>query len=221
MIFSNVVLLLLTASADSPLPIEEDPRHRLEFRNEFVRVFDVRIGPGDATLFHTHVHDGVGLKLSDARIRDEVLDGKAEVITVARGTVNFSHRPGPLNHRVINIGTTPFLNTFVEILPISGSRSTTPLPALAPGHELVLENERVRVARRVLAPEQSIAVDARAPGGLTVALSDGAIAIESEGEDATTVTFERGNTRWHEGGSKSSWKYVGDDSFETVTIELK
>src|SRR6185503_14059230 len=96
--------------AQSPVPIEKEPRHRLKFSNQYVRVFHVVIPPGDKSLFHTHLSDGLSVRLADASIRDEVLGGAAEDISVKRGEVTFGYRPGPLTHRVSCTSNTPFRN---------------------------------------------------------------------------------------------------------------
>jgi len=62
--YAVVAWLLIQAAApvlpaQSPVPIEKEPRHRLKFENQFVRVFDVLIPPGDDSLFHIHIYDGV------------------------------------------------------------------------------------------------------------------------------------------------------------------
>lgn len=63
--------LLLPASAPSPVPIEKEPRHRLTFSNQYVRLFHVLIPSGDTSLFHTHVNEkalafgGKGIALHD------------------------------------------------------------------------------------------------------------------------------------------------------------
>src|SRR5215204_1174014 len=101
-----LLALLLPAPGQTPVPVEKEPRHRLKFENRYVRVFDVLIPTKDTSLFHTHVHDGVGIKLTDARIRDEPAGGSPDDITVTRGAVSFALRPSPLTHRVGNIGET-------------------------------------------------------------------------------------------------------------------
>src|SRR5215207_11505010 len=91
-----LLALLLPASGQAPVPVEKEPRHRLKFENRYVRVFDVLITAKDRSLFHTHVYDGVGIKLTDARIRDEPTGGSQDDLTVTRGEVSFAPRPSPL-----------------------------------------------------------------------------------------------------------------------------
>ncbi|MBA3356288.1 MAG: hypothetical protein H0U18_10230 [Pyrinomonadaceae bacterium] len=213
--------LLPPASAQSPVPIEKEPRHRLKFENQYVRVFDVFIPPNDTSLFHTHVNDGLSVRLADARIRDEALDGTPEDITVKRGAVSFALRPSPLTHRVSNIGITPFRNIFVEVLPSASMSPSAPPPELLAGHTLVLENERVRMSRLVLAPGQSAELHTHALRGLGVAVSEGRVAVISGGRRVRTVKFKPGDTQWHEGGTKYTLRNVDSTTFEAVEIELK
>ena len=169
----------LPASAQSPVPIEKEPRHRIKFSNQYVRVFNVLIPPGDTSLVHTHVNDGLSVRLADARIRDEAQGVSPVEITVKRGDVSFGYQPSPLTHRVSNIGGTPFRNIFVEVLPSAGMPSGVPPQALAVGETLVLENHRVRVSRLILAPGQSTELHTHVLQSLGVAVSQGTIAVES------------------------------------------
>jgi hypothetical protein len=61
-------LALGTASVAfaEPVPIEQEPRHRLVFENRHVRFFDVRLEPGYQALYHSHVHDGVFVNIEPA-----------------------------------------------------------------------------------------------------------------------------------------------------------
>lgn len=219
--------LLSLAPTQSPVPIEKEPRHRLKFENHHLRVFDVFIPPGDTALFHTHVNDGVGIRLTDARIRDEALGGTPDdsplkpVIPVKRGAVSFSHYPSPFTHRVSNIGSTPFRNILVEVLPSTGMSSNASSLTNVAGHTLVLENDRVRVFRLVLAPGQSTELHTHARRSLGVAVSEGRVAVEVPGKKIRTVKFKPGDTQWHEGGTKHSFKNIGSITFEAVDIELK
>jgi len=206
--------------AQSAVPIEKEPRHRLKFSNQYARVFHVVIPPGDTSLFHTHLNDGLSVRLADASIRDEALGGAPEDISVKRGDVTFGYRPSPLTHRVSCTGNTPFRNIFVEVLPPAGRQRGAPLQALVAGQVLLLENERVRMSRLVLAPGQSIELAPARPG-LRVAVSEGRLSIEISGEKVRTLKFKPGDTQWHETEKKQVLRNVGSAPFEAVEIELK
>jgi len=40
-----------------PMPFQEEPHHHWKFENQYVRVFEVMLAPGESTLFHTHSSD--------------------------------------------------------------------------------------------------------------------------------------------------------------------
>ena len=215
------LVLLAPETAQAPVSIEMEPRHHLEFQNEYVRLFYVRIAPGDTTLFHTHVNDNVGVKLTDAELSDVVPGGNPEMILVNQGAVGFGHYPTPLTHSVSNVGSTPFHNMLVEILPSKGAPSTAPSLANAGGYTLDMENERVRILRLVLAPGQSTEEHSHALQGVSVVITEGKIAVDLPGRETETVTFKPGDYRWHEGGMRHSLRNVGSGTFEAVEIELK
>ena len=213
--------LLAPATAQAPVSIEKEPRHHLEFQNRYVRLFYVRIAPGDTTLFHTHVNDNVGVKLTDAELSDVVPEGNPEMILVNRGAVGFGHYPTPLTHSVSNVGSTPFHNMLVEIFPSNAVPFTAPPPADVAGHTLEMENERVRIFRLVLAPGRSTEEHSHALHGLEVVITEGTIAVDRPGTKTETVTFNPGDYRWHQGGMRHSLRNVGSATFEAVEIELK
>lgn len=211
----------LNVAVQSPVPITNEPRHHLKFQNQYVRMFYVFIPPGERTLFHTHVNDGIGIKLTDAQIRDEVLGDTADDSFVTRGAVGFSHYASPLSHRVINIGSTPFRNIFVEVLSTTDMPSNTPSLANVIGRTIVLENDRVRVMRLVLAPGQSTEMHSHALRGIGVAVTEGTISVEVPGKKSRTMRFQPGDYQWHERGTKHSLRNVGSAPFEAIDIELK
>ena len=213
--------LLASATVQAPVSVEKEPRHHLEFQNSYVRLFYVRIAPGDTTLFHTHVNDNVGVKLTDAELSDVVPGGDPEMISVNQGAVSFGHYPTPLTHSVSNVGSTPFHNMLVEILPSDGAPSAAPSLADVAGHTLEMENERVRIFRLVLVPGQSTEEHSHVLHGLRVVITAGEIAVDLPGAKTETVTFKPGDYGWHQGGMGHSLKNVGSASFEAVEIELK
>ena len=46
------------------VPVDKEPRHRLAFEDQYIRVFDVRIAPGDTTLYHSHQRDSIYIPIS-------------------------------------------------------------------------------------------------------------------------------------------------------------
>jgi hypothetical protein len=105
-------------TADDPVPVEQEPHHRVVFENQYVRVLDVVVGPGETTLFHRHSIDNVPIILTDADNKTQFA-GKDWAPTPAKAkSVGFI--PGeakPYVHRISNQGKTAYHVIDVEILP--------------------------------------------------------------------------------------------------------
>jgi quercetin dioxygenase-like cupin family protein len=211
-----LMALLLAPSAQSPVPVASEPRHHLKFENQYVRVFDVVVPPGDATLFHTHTNDYAFVSIGDANLKAEVAGNPPGDLVLKDGEVRFTK--GVITHRVTNISKAPFRNITVEVLSSPGGK---PDDRQIPGHTPVLENERVRVERVILEPGQSTGMHEHTLSGLGVAISSGKIIIESPGQKAQTVEFKPGEFRWHTGAMTHKLTNTGKSRFEAVDIEWK
>jgi len=105
-------------TAEDPVPVEQEPHHRVIFENQYVRVLDVVVKPGETTLFHKHSLDNIPVILTDADNRTQFA-GKDWAPTPAKAeSVGFI--PGaakPYVHRINNQGSTVFHVIDIEVLP--------------------------------------------------------------------------------------------------------
>ena len=94
--WSSLLLLLLGAGTaqEEPVPVEQEPHHRVVLKNDFVEVMRVTLSPGERTLYHTHSHDGAAVELSTGSITRQKV-GAAEDPPV-------SIRPGDLSMTTVN-----------------------------------------------------------------------------------------------------------------------
>jgi quercetin dioxygenase-like cupin family protein len=215
-----IVVFSQSNSPQSPVEISGEPRHHPKFENEFVRVWDVTVPAGDATLWHIHRNDNVVVTLAEARLRIEALGAAPVEAEWKFGAVRFSK--ATYIHRAINIGDTPFRNLTIELLkPTAFVPDLSTLPKQA-GREPVFENGRVRVYRLSLAPGESTGMHSHSLPGLVVAITGGKLEITTEGKrttDGQDVTAA--DVRWRAGATTHSIKNVGATPFEAVDIELK
>ncbi|HWE05221.1 MAG TPA: hypothetical protein VG274_00850, partial [Rhizomicrobium sp.] len=69
-------------------PLKVDPKHyKLEFENDQVRVFRVKIGPHEGTPMHEHQLNRVMVYLTDAVVRVTSSDGKVDVTPHKAGDI--------------------------------------------------------------------------------------------------------------------------------------
>src|SRR6516225_5104296 len=89
----------------SAVPVSKEPHHRFKFENEFVRVYDVLVEPGDATLYHTHSSDYVLVNLTNTKLKAQTLGSPSMDLPVTVGQTVFTR--APITHRVVNPDTVP------------------------------------------------------------------------------------------------------------------
>jgi len=126
--FENVIVEIKNAKRPAEAvthpPSEDDPRaliepkHHWVFENQYLRVYDVHIPPGQMTEFHTHAIDAVAVNVSDgltaAQKRGEEWE-KAE--SSKAGDIVFLQDTGKLRvHRVRNDGPQEFHVVLVQLM---------------------------------------------------------------------------------------------------------
>lgn len=115
----SALLLKATPIAGEPLPLQEEPHHRWKFENQYVRVFEVVLTPGESTLFRTHSYGkGIDVQLHEATVQEQAPGKEWEPASkVFPGEVSYGEDPkAPYIHRVRNVGTTAFHVVYVELL---------------------------------------------------------------------------------------------------------
>ena len=207
-------------SPQSPVEISGEPRHHPKLENEFVRIWDVTVPVGDATLWHTHRNDNVVVTVVGAKLHLETV-GRDPVDTEWKfGEVRFSK--ATYVHRAMNVGPTAFRNLTIELLkPTSFLKDAASLPPET-GREPILENDRVRVYRVTLAPGEATPKHTHPLPGLSIALADAEIEITTEGQSTPDrLTVKSADVRWRAGAVTHSVKNIGKTPFEAVDVELK
>src|SRR5205809_8064001 len=101
-------------SPQSPVEISGEAHHHPKFENEFVRVWDVTVPAGEATLWHVHRNDNVVVTLGDASLRIENATAPPTEAQWKFGEVRFAK--ATYVHRAMNVGMTPFHNLTIELL---------------------------------------------------------------------------------------------------------
>jgi hypothetical protein len=105
-------------TATDPVAVEQEPHHHVIFENQYVRVLDVVLQPGETALFHRHSLDNVPVQLSDATMKRQFPGEDWAASPAKEGSVGFiGGTKSPYIHRISNTGTTVFHVLDVEILP--------------------------------------------------------------------------------------------------------
>lgn len=62
-----------SATDDPVVPMVEEPRHRVLWGNSSMHILDLRIPPGDTTLFHTHDSPIFYITIQNSSIKDSTI----------------------------------------------------------------------------------------------------------------------------------------------------
>ena len=119
-VLTTTLLLIAVGAfaAQTYVPVHEEPRHRLVWESQNVRVLDLLIPPGDTTKFHIHNSPIFYVTLTPGSLRTQRA-GERWVTPTGRpsgpGSVRFddSYKETPVIHRVSNSGETPIRSILV------------------------------------------------------------------------------------------------------------
>ncbi|MDQ6831052.1 MAG: hypothetical protein M3081_19490 [Gemmatimonadota bacterium] len=217
--------LALFLTQDAAVPVARESHHHRVLENEWVRVYDVVVAPGDSTLYHVHASDYLFVTIGAADLMAQPIGGAATPLRAADGEVRFTK--ATITHRVVNPAASPrFHNLTIEVLKTpSEARGVAPGgPAPAPtahGSSLVLENDRVRAVRLVLDPGDSVPMHTHQRPGLAVIVHGGMLGITTPGHAVQYSTSNDGDYIWNGGSRTHSLVNVGKTRFEVVEIEWK
>ena len=130
------------------VPVSQEPRHRNVFENEFVRVLDVHMLPGDTSLFHKHETPSVFIMIHNVRTGSEVVTEEGPATALSKDpTISFEgFYVKPRIHRVWNRDTSEFHVMDVEILNKNNKKSS----ALTDASFQVLFDEKPVTAYRLI-----------------------------------------------------------------------
>jgi quercetin dioxygenase-like cupin family protein len=176
------------------IPVDQEPNHKVAFKNDFIRVIDAVFPPGHVTLNHTHDVDNVAVTIATGR------EGTASPGTAGRA--GFSK--GGYSHRVTNSG--PSTMRFIAVEILKADRPGVAATRL-PHHTLETENDRVRIYRVRLGKNESVEPHTHNSGWIEV-----------------TITGKAGPGAfvWHKALDPSPLKVSSEDSpLEIVEIEPK
>src|ERR1700759_3188819 len=99
------------------VPVIKEPHHKPVLVNNYVRLLDVHINPGDTTLYHIHAAPSVIVMISNSIIGIQKL-GESPLApgNVTAGTTSFvDYRKNPVTHRVYNSGNNIFHVMDIEL----------------------------------------------------------------------------------------------------------
>jgi hypothetical protein len=189
-VFAAVQLRSQETRSEPSIPVDQEPQHKVVFKNDFVRVIDATLPSGYKTLNHAHDVDSVSVNVATGR------EGEAG----QRGLGRAAFSKGGYSHVVTN--SNPAIMRYI-VVEIGKSDHPGAVAVQQANHTLETENERMRIYRVKLDSGESIAAHSHPAGWVEVVVKGAA---------------GPGPSRWNSAGS-SSVMAAGNAALEVVEIE--
>lgn len=206
---------------DAPVPIEKEPRHKLVFENDIVRIFDTRIPVNDVSQFHIHSFDSAFVCIDGGETQSEELGKPIQKRPPfkAGDTWYRPHASTPLTHRVSNLGKTDFRVLDVELRqPLV--ESDVAMAKLPKEFVPVLDNERVRITRLTLIPGAKTPAHTLTRPALFVIVQASKAVFDLPRQRRLT-DYDPGDYFLVPANAERFVGNFGDKVFEAVQIEIK
>lgn len=217
------LLSFLVASAEeAAVDAKEEPHHHPKFVNEVVRVLDVEVLPGEATLYHTHSLDYSYVMLSTSRLKNDLPGKPQSDLNISAGLIGYyraSH--GAYTHRFTNVDSGTFRAIGIELLSAAPIASGAPPLVENSRVTKVLDNERVRGYRLTLAPGEAVGPMSLPGRSVRVVQTAGTIKQSVNGGEFQKFSVTLAQFEWRDMAATYVLKNVGETAMELVEFEFK
>lgn len=208
------LILILCNEVKAQVPVRKEPHHKSVLENDYVRLLDVHINPGDTTFYHIHAAPSVIVFISKSTIGSqklsEALSAPNEVLPGQTSYVNYG--TNPITHRVYNAGKNVFHVMDIEL--VKKAPSPDSCSALQQSNVATTINEKlVRVYRCNLNAHQSFNIIKSSCAHLLVCISG---EINTLNKNLTT-----GDYTFFNPGTEISIGNKGSNNSVCVILELK
>jgi len=210
--------------------MDHEPHHHLALHNDYAKVFNVEVAPGDSIILHSHDQDTIAIAIGDQLVTVGIpgktsspsKNADGQVRLQRSGYIHSTHVDGDTPYHTVAIELmqpqTNFHNVCAEILP--GLPLNCPvidpkLPAPS-GNQLLLESNETRASFVRVLPHKSTKVGESGPE-VVVALDAATISGASK-EPAKTL--KPGDFVWLEGGAGHGRAYKNPGAKDARFIEI-
>ena len=114
LLLTTVITCSLRTAAQ--IHVRDEPRHHNVFENEFIRILDVHLGPGDTTLYHLHNTPSVFITLANVKVGSQLEGQQPQKGANISGLVMYDDIATPRLHRVWNDDTSWFHVMDIELI---------------------------------------------------------------------------------------------------------
>lgn len=216
--------------------MDQEPHHHLALHNDYVKVFNVEVSPGDSIVLHRHDQDTIAIAIGDQEVTVGI-PGKPDVHQKNADAQVRLQRGGYVHSTRVD-GDTPYHTVAVELLHPQ-TKFHNVCAVVLPGQPLIcpqptakhpspfisqplLDSEQTRVRLVRVLPRQSMNLAAYSASQdapqLIVALDAATISFPSSKEKAKTL--RPGDFDWFDAGLRPARVFQNRSSTEARYIEI-
>jgi hypothetical protein len=210
--------------------MDHEPHHHLSLHNDYVKVFNVEVAPGDSIILHSHDQDTVAIAIGEQLVTVGIpgkpdvhqKNADAQVRLQRSGYIHSTHVDGDTPYHTVAVELlqpqTDFHNVCAEVLvgqPLNCPVIDPKLPA-ASGSQALLESSETRASLIRVLPHKTIKVADSGPE-VIVALDAATISGSSK---APARPLKAGDFVWLDGGSGQRRTYKNTGAKDARFIEI-
>jgi hypothetical protein len=178
-------ILILTGCLNilqAQILVHEEPRHRPVFQNKDIRILNVRVAPGDTSLYHMHTTPSFFIRLTNTITGSQVQGEAKKAGKSQAGEIRFENLAPPNNrvHRVWNADKDTFHVMDVELLMKKAVFDQKPLTL--PNLKLEIDTTWVRAYRLSLLKEIEFKSKNKKQSLVLVSLNASTVEIDQNGK---------------------------------------
>jgi hypothetical protein len=220
----------LVAQAPAVPTMDHEPHHHLALHNDYVKVFNVAVSPGDSIVLHSHDQDTVAIAIGEQLVtvgipgRPDVHQKNADgqVRLQRSGYIHSTHVDGDTPYHTVAVELmrpqTNFHNVCAEILP--GQPLNCPSQAeyesAAYSRQLLIASRETEVALLRVHPHQTMKLFVGPSPQLLVVLD--AASIPKGPDKETELLSHPGGFNWNEYGAFADFRNENDRDRRFIEI---
>lgn len=210
------ILFLHTAVLTAQVQVSKEPKHKKVFENKYIRLLDVKMQPGDTSLFHIHSTPSVFVHFTNTVVCSQIKGKEWEKGKNTQGNASYrSFVNDTLVHRVSNCDTVPFHVTDVELLlPYKPAINLQPLP-----FTVLFENEKVIAYRLTDSSFTTKLISNRGPIVAELVIGEEVIYYDAIRKRSSNI--KTGKYLYIEPGTSFHFTAVGKQKMMLVLFEIK
>jgi len=215
-LYSILFIFISVSSFAQVVPVREEPRHKPVIVNEYFRVLDVNIPPGDTTLYHLHETPSLFLRFTSTYVAVQVKDSAwSEKSRSIKGSADYDYFGYSRVHRVSNQDKDIYHVADIEILSAyRPGNSIKPLP-----FSILFNNEKAFAYRITTMANGKQRIEHRGP--IIAALVEGESVILKTGGSKASTVISPGKLAYLPPGKSFELSTSSGNKINLVLFELK